>query len=285
MTRWLITGARGQLGSRLLDLLGPDAVGVGRAELDVTSAAAVDRLVADVRPDVVVNAAAYTAVDAAESHEDDAFAVNAAGPGHLAAALARHGGRLLHVSTDYVFAGTAGRPYEADDPTGPRTAYGRTKLVGERAVLAALPSAWVIRTAWMYGGPGANFVDTMLRLAATEPTVDVVADQTGSPTYVADLAAGLVTLGTSAAAPGVLHYVNSGTASWFELARAVFRDSGQDPDRVRPTTSARFVRPAARPPWSVLSTASWTARGLPPPRDWRTALRAYLAGRSADRAS
>jgi dTDP-4-dehydrorhamnose reductase len=284
VTRWLVTGARGQLGTHLVALLaGSDVVAVDLPELDVTSAAAVDAVVRDVRPDIVVNAAAYTAVDEAETDEDAALAVNGTAPGLLAAAVARIGGRLLHISTDYVFDGAACEPYEPTDPTHPRTAYGRTKLAGERAVLAALPSAVVVRTAWLYGGPGRNFVDTMVALEQSRDTVDVVADQIGSPTWARDLAGGLVALGEAPDHGGaVLHYVNTGRASWHELAQEVFRLVGADPARVRGVTSAEFVRPAPRPPWSVLSTTSWTDRGLPAPRDWRSALRDCLspAGRT-----
>ena len=247
MTRWLVTGAGGQLGSHLVALLGPSAIGLARADLDITSADAVAAAVREHRPDVVVNAAAYTAVDAAESDPDAAAAVNTDGPAHLAAALAVAGGHLVHVSTDYVFDGTSSRPYEPDDPTGPRTVYGRTKLAGEQAVLSALPSAHVVRSAWVYGGPGPNFVDTMLRLERERPSVDVVSDQVGSPTWVHDLAAALIALGGSNAAPGVLHYVNSGTASWNDLAREVFRLAGADPERVRAVTSSRIRAPGAAP--------------------------------------
>lgn len=279
MTRWLVTGAGGQLGSHLVELLGSSSVGLSRAELDITSATAVSAAVREHRPDVVINAAAYTAVDAAETEEAAAAAVNIDGAAHLAAAVAATGGRLVHVSTDYVFAGTASEPYEPEDPTGPRTAYGRTKLAGERAVLAALPSAHVVRSAWIYGGPGANFVGTMRRLERERPTVDVVTDQVGSPTWVRDLAQALIALGEADIAPGVLHYVNSGTASWYELARELFRLAGADPERVRPVTSEQFVRLAQRPAWSVLSVASWTARGLPAPRPWPEALADALAQR------
>lgn len=270
--RWLITGAGGQLGHHLAARLaaGPDEVVTRtRTQLDITAADAVEAAVATHRPDVVVNAAAYTAVDAAEADEAAAARVNATGPGLLAAALARHGGRLLHVSTDYVFAGTATTPYEPGDPTGPRTAYGRTKLAGEAAALAALPGrATVVRTAWVHGGPGPNFVATMLRLARERPGVDVVADQIGSPTWVGDLAAALLELGRSGVATPVLHYVNAGQASWHELAQAVFAAAGADPARVHPVTSAQFPRPAPRPAWSVLSTAAWTDAGLTAPRPW-----------------
>ena len=275
--RWLITGAAGQLGSHLTNVLGTAAVGVTRSELDISAAGAVADIVAALRPDVIVNAAAYTNVDAAETDEAGAYAVNATAVRHLADAAGRHGARLLHVSTDYVFDGNADRPYEPDDPTAPRTAYGRTKLAGEQFALER--GADVIRTAWVYGGPSANFVDTMLRLAAERDTLDVINDQTGSPTYVRDLAEALVELGRTGVPTGLRHFANAGTATWFDLAQAVFRGAGLDPERVHPTTSDRFVRPAPRPRWSVLSTASWTADGLGAPRDWRAALDAYLADR------
>lgn len=278
--RWLVTGASGQLGAHVVDLLaGRDVTALAHADLDITSEPAVEDAVATLRPDVVINAAAYTAVDAAETDEDAAAAVNGKGPGVLAAALARSGGRLVHVSTDYVFDGRSRHPYEAGDATGPATAYGRTKLAGERAALAALPGCIVVRSAWLYGGPGPNFVDTMLSLEQSRDTVDVVADQHGSPTWARDLAAALIAVGTSSTRPGIVHYVNGGVASWHDLAAAVFAGVGADPARVRPVTTERFPRPAPRPAWSVLSTASWTERGLPAPRDWRAALRDYLATR------
>ena len=277
--RWLVTGGGGQLGTHAAELLGDRALVLARADLDITDADAVEALIAEHRPDVVLNAAAYTAVDAAETDEPRAALVNETGPRLLAEALAGPGGRLIHVSTDYVFAGAATEPYEPDDPTGPRTAYGRTKLAGERAVRAALPDrAHVVRTAWVYGGPSPNFVDTMRRLERERDTVDVVTDQIGSPTWVRDLAAALVALGESDAPGGVLHYANAGRASWFELARETFRLVGADPDRVRPTTAAAFARPAPRPAWSVLSTRSWTGAGLPAPRPWPDALAAALTG-------
>ena len=279
--KWLVTGAAGQLGTHLLELLdGADVVGVTRADLDITDGDAVDALVRDTRPDVVVNAAAYTAVDAAEEAEADAFAGNELGPRLLAEALARRGGRLVHVSTDYVFAGDATRPYEPDDPTGPRTVYGRSKLAGEQAVRAALPGSHVVRTAWVYGGPSANFVDTMIKLEQSRETVDVVNDQLGSPTWVRDLAAALIALGSTDVPGAVLHYVNSGQASWFDLAREVFRLVGADPERVHPVSSAQFPRPAPRPAWSVLGTTSWTNLDLPAPRSWQAALREALAARA-----
>jgi dTDP-4-dehydrorhamnose reductase len=275
--RWLVTGARGQLGSHLLDLLGGAAIGLAHADLDITSAAAVSDAVREARPEVVVNAAAYTAVDAAETDEAAAYDVNATAVANLATACAATGARLLHVSTDYVFDGTASHPYRPDDPTGPRTVYGRTKLAGEEFALER--GGHVVRTAWVYGGPSANFVDTMLRLATQRETVDVVADQIGSPTYVRDLAAALIDLGRLPDPPALLHYANAGTASWFDLAQEVFRAAGLDPDRVRPVSSTEFVRPAPRPAWSVLSLDAWTEAGLPAPRDWRAAVREYVETR------
>lgn len=270
----LVTGAGGQLGTALLDLLGSHAVAYTHADLDIDSAYAVEAAIRDTAPAVVINAAAYTAVDAAESDEAAAMAINARAVGHLAAAARQHNARLLHVSTDYVFAGDADRAYEPGDPTGPRTAYGRTKLAGERLALEG--GATVVRTAWVYGGPSPNFVDTMLRLAAERDTVDVVADQVGSPTYVRDLAAALIEL-AGARLAGVFHYANAGTASWFDLAQETFRAAGLDPARVRPVTAAQFVRPAPRPAWSVLSTAAWTQAGLAAPRPWQDALHDYVS--------
>lgn len=277
-----MTGARGQLGSQLLrcaEAADVPVSGVGSAELDITDRGAVDSWV---RPDsVVVNCAAYTAVDAAESDEEAAAAVNEIGVRNLASACARAGARLVHVSTDYVFAGDATTPYEPDAPTGPRTAYGRTKLAGEHAIHEVSPDAQIVRTAWVYTGTGNDFVATMLRLERERETVQVVNDQTGSPTFSADLAAGLFELARTgdgrAAGVTTLHATNTGAATWFDLARAVFEGVGADPDRVLPCTSAEFVRPAPRPPYSVLSPAAWAAAGLTPLRPWRDALADALA--------
>jgi dTDP-4-dehydrorhamnose reductase len=287
VTRYLVTGAGGQLGADLLRVLAgsPDeVVGLTRAQLDVTSAAAVEKAVVDARPDVVLNAAAYTAVDAAEADEATALAVNAEGPANLARVCALHGGQLVHVSTDYVFAGDATTPYEVGAPTGPRSAYGRTKLAGEQAVRELLPErTWVVRTAWVYGETGGNFVKTMARLARERDTLDVVDDQYGSPTWSRDLAAGLVALAAATRAPGggpspgTYHCTNSGGTTWYGLARAVFAEIGADPERVRPTSTDAVPRPAPRPAYSVLSDASWRAAGLPPARPWRDALHAAFA--------
>jgi dTDP-4-dehydrorhamnose reductase len=279
VTRWLVTGAGGQLGSDLVAALrGEDVRAVARADLDIADSMSVARLVDEFAPDVVVNAAAYTAVDAAESDEDAAYRANATGPGVLAAALSGTKTRLIHVSTDYVFAGDASRPYDVDDPTGPKSAYGRTKLAGELAVRELLPDAsYVVRTAWVYGATGGNFVKTMTRLEGERDTVSVVDDQRGSPTWSADLAAGLVELGRSDAPAGVYHCTNTGDTTWFGLTRAIFEELGADPSRVQPTTTDAFPRPAPRPAYSVLSDAAWRAAGLTPLPPWRDALRAAFA--------
>ncbi len=276
--RLVVTGAGGQLGRALL-LLAPGARGFGRSELDITDSDAVRRVL---NPgDVVLNCAAYTAVDQAETEVRAAFAVNATGPAVLAAACVETGARLITVSTDYVFPGNSQQPYEPGDPTGPATVYGRSKLAGEQAVLELAPDAHIVRTAWVYTGRGTDFVATMRRLERERDSVNVVADQIGSPTYAPDLAAGLLELAARAPLPGaaarILHATNAGQVSWFELARAVFAGVGADPTRVHPCTTADFPRPAPRPAYSVLSGAAWAAAGLTPLRDWDVALADALA--------
>jgi dTDP-4-dehydrorhamnose reductase len=230
------------------------------------------------RPDVVVNCAAWTAVDDAETHEDLAYQVNAMGAAHLAEACASgHGGgqtRLVHISTDYVFAGDGRTPYAEHAPVAPRTAYGRSKLAGEQAVLRLLPRAgYVVRTAWLYGAHGSNFVATMIRLERERPTVNVVDDQRGQPTWTADVARQVVALVRSGGAAGIFHATSSGEASWYDLAREVFTVLGADPDRVRATSSSRYVRPAPRPAYSVLGHDGWAGVGVEAIGDWRLALR------------
>lgn len=273
--RLLVTGAHGLLGREILRLA-PTAVGLGRAELDITDrAAARDLLRAG---DVLINCAAYTAVDAAETDRATAFAVNADGPAALAAACADTGARLIHLSTDYVFPGTADRPYETTDPTGPATVYGDSKRAGEVAVLDRAPAAHVVRTAWVYTGVAGDFVATMRTLESTRETVTVVDDQHGSPTAAPDLAAALLELAARPDAPRLLHATNAGATTWFGLARAVFAELGADPDRVLPCDSSAFPRPAPRPAYSVLSPASWNSAGLAPLRPWKEALTAALSG-------
>ena len=275
--RWLITGAGGMLGRDLGAALAAagesGVVAATRAELDITDADAVRAAVAGA--DVVLNAAGWTDVDGAEVAEEDATAVN----GHAVETLAKEaGGRLIHISTDYVFAGDATVPYSEDAAPAPINAYGRGKLVGERAVRAA--GGYVVRTAWLYGAHGPSFVRTMLRLAGERETVAVVTDQQGPPTWSRALATQVVALAGAAAAgratPGVYHGTAAGQASWYDLAQAVFAEAGLDPDRVRPTTSDRFPRPARRPAYSVLGHARWAGTGVSPLPHWRTMLTAAM---------
>ncbi|MFG2866920.1 dTDP-4-dehydrorhamnose reductase [Streptomyces sp. NPDC048338] len=279
MSRWLITGAGGMLGRDLHEVLregGAHSVtALTRKDLDITDLEAVRAAVAG--QDVVVNAAAWTDVDGAEAEEAAATRVNGDAVRVLAQACAEQGAVLLQVSTDYVFPGDADRPYPHDAPTAPVNAYGRSKLVGELAVAELLPErGYVVRTAWLYGAHGRNFVSTMLGLAEQRETLDVVDDQRGQPTWTRALARQLRDLGEAAVAgtapAGVYHGTASETATWFDLARAAFELSGLDPERVRPTTSEKFVRPARRPSYSVLAHERWAEAGIAVQPHWRDQL-------------
>lgn len=274
MTRYLVTGAAGMLGRDLQHaLVDREVTALPRTELDITDAEAVAEAVAG--HDVVFNTAAYTDVDGAETHEAEAFAVNAEGVENLARAAALHGARFVTISTDYVFDGAASEPYAEDHPRDPINAYGRSKAAGEQRAIAAHPDgAFVVRTAWLYGVSGPNFVTTMLRLAAGNPTVSVVDDQLGQPTWSADLAAQLVTMMDADAPAGIYHGTSTGQTSWFGFARAIFAEAGLDPERVLPTDSASFPRPARRPAYSVLGHEAWRRVGMAPIRPWREALAA-----------
>jgi dTDP-4-dehydrorhamnose reductase len=278
MTRWLVTGAGGMLGQDLTAVLagsGAEVIGLDRSALDITDQAATGRAVGDVRPDVVVNCAAWTAVDDAESHEAQALAVNGDGAANLAAACAKAGARLMQPSTDYVFDGNGTQPYPEDYPTAPRSAYGRTKLAGEQAVLGLLPdSGYVLRTAWLYGAHGPNFIRTMIRLEAAKDTVAVVDDQHGQPTWTADVARQILRLAEADGPPGIYHASSSGATTWMGLAREVFRLLGADEQRVTATTSDQLARPAPRPAYSVLGHARWASAGLQPLPDWRASVHA-----------
>jgi dTDP-4-dehydrorhamnose reductase len=290
VSRWLVTGAAGMLGRDLTALLtarGEEFTALGRADLDITDAAAAASAVSAVKPDVVVNCAAWTAVDAAEEHEPQALAVNGRGAANLAAACAEAGALLVQPSTDYVFDGNARVPYAEDAPTAPAGAYGRTKLAGEQAVRAALPDgSYVVRTAWLYGAHGKNFVKTMLRLARNGTAPGVVADQHGQPTWTADVAEQVCALIAASAPPGVYHATSSGQTSWFGFAEEIFalyQDSNNEhPERERltprPITTADYPTPAQRPAYSVLGHQAWQAAGIKPIGDWRDALhRAFPA--------
>jgi dTDP-4-dehydrorhamnose reductase len=284
--RIVIAGAGGQAGSCLAAEAirrGRDVLALTSSQWDITDPQAAGQVVQ--AGDVVINCAAYTNVDGAEGDEERAYAVNAAGPERIARACARAGARLIHISTDYVFSGDFGgsapHPYESDDDPAPLSVYGRTKLSGEHAVLAASPEAVVVRTAWVYtGASGKDFVAVMRKLAAGDGLVEVVDDQTGSPTYVADLVAALLEVadGQVTRPPnGIVHAANAGAVSRFGQARAVFEGVGADPERVVPVSSAHKPRPAPRPPYSALSGRHSERAGLSPLRPWRDALAQALA--------
>jgi dTDP-4-dehydrorhamnose reductase len=267
--RLMITGAGGQLGARLRELA-PWATAYDRASLDVTDAAAVRDAVS--RHDVIINAAAWTDVDGAEAAESAATLVNGASE----IGSAGEGKRLIHVSTDYVFDGAASTPYQENSRTNPINAYGRSKLAGEQAVLAA--GGTVVRTAWLYDTSGRNFMTTMLKLAAERDVLTVVDDQHGQPTWALALARQLLALASAQDAPaGIYHGTCGGKTTWYGFAREIFRLSGLDPDRIQPTTSDKFPRPARRPAYSVLAHENWTAAGLTPLPPWNTTLAEALA--------
>jgi dTDP-4-dehydrorhamnose reductase len=275
--RLLVTGAGGMLGAAVADAAaerGHDVVPLPRAELDVTDATAVRRAVADVGPHAVVHCAAWTDVDGAEADEARATAVNGAGAGHVASAAARAGARVVHVSTDYVFDGRQSASYVEDDEPGPLSAYGRSKLAGERAVAAAAEDHAIVRTAWLFGAGGRNFVDTVLALAQDRDELRVVADQVGSPTWVGHLAPALVDL-AEAGGRGIFHVAAAGRCSWHGLAVEAFARARLD-CRAIPTTSADFPRPAPRPACSVLCSTRPDAPVLPP---WQEGLAAHMAAR------
>jgi dTDP-4-dehydrorhamnose reductase len=285
--RLLVFGAGGIVGRATVgeaSRRGWPAVGLARAELDVTDAAAVGAALARHAPELVINAAGFTQVDRCESEPGRAFAVNATAVGELARACARAGARLVHLSTDYVFAGAGARPFREDDPTGPLSVYGASKLEGERRALA-VPGTLLVRTSWVFGRGGANFVDTIAgRLRRGESPLRVVADQVGCPTYAPFLAKALLDLGESRAA-GTVHYRNRESVSWFDFARAIAAElravgalGGLDAPETRivPARSEEIVRPARRPAWSVLDVARFEALAGRPVEAWRDGLVLHL---------
>lgn len=277
---WLVVGAGGQLGRSLTKALtdaGIRNTAVTRSECDITSRSGVDAVLERVRPTIVVNTAAWTAVDAAEDHPHEAALINETGARTLAAACRASGSRLVHISTDYVFDGSADSPIPEDAICSPRTVYGRTKRAGEIAVLEELGDmCCVIRTAWLYSEFGSNFAKTMMRRALAESPVSVVDDQIGQPTNAHDLARHLIHLVTSGAPHGIYHGTNSGQASWFDFARRIYAFAGVDTSLVSPTDTNSFPTKAVRPKYSVLSHGRTTANGIEEMRPWDDALAASI---------
>jgi dTDP-4-dehydrorhamnose reductase len=281
----LVTGAAGMLGREVCGVAqraGHEPVAIDLPELDITDPRAVATFLERLQPEAILNCAAWTDVDGAETHSEQAHAVNADGAGNLARAAAAIEVPLLHISTDYVFDGRApldanghARAYLESDPTGPRSVYGESKLAGEQQVLAASPRHTVVRTAWLYGLHGRNFVDTMLRLADAREAVQVVDDQVGSPTWSGHLAPALVGL-LEREVGGLVHLTGGGAISWNGFAQEIFRQAERD-CRVEPASSAQMARAAERPAWSVLESERGEVLPMP---DWRDGLAGYLAARA-----
>lgn len=276
MSRWLIAGAFGMLGrdlQRQLVAAGHDVTALSHRDLEVTDADAVEAAVAG--HDVVVNAAAFTRVDDAEVEIDAATAVNATGAANLASASALARARFVQISTDYVFDGHASTPYPEDAPVSPLSVYGRSKADGERLARLAYPDGTVIlRTAWLYGASGANFVSAILGLAAHKDTVSVLTDQLGQPTWTVDLARQIVQTVDARVPAGIYHATNAGATSRFDFAREIFRLAGLDPERVIRSASGADDRPAPRPAYSVLGQDAWGTVGVRAMRPWQEALAA-----------
>jgi dTDP-4-dehydrorhamnose reductase len=270
----LVTGGRGMLGhdiDRVFGDAGDDVTIAGRDDLDITSPEACQAVVPGHA--LVVNAAAWTKVDGAEEHEAEAFDANARGAANVARACAEHDAILVHISTDYVFAGDATSPYPEDAPIAPRSAYGRTKAAGEWAVRAVCPRSYIVRTAWLYGEHGPNFVKTMARLARERDRLTIVDDQRGQPTWTLDLAEGIRRLVAAEVPFGTYHGTSGGETTWCGFARAIVAELGMDPGMVHPITTDEFPLPAPRPAYSVLGHSAWRAAGVEPLPDWQDALR------------
>ena len=271
MTRILVVGAGGMLGRDLMSELGDlNVEGLARKDLDIRDSAQVAEAVSGF--DVVINAAAYTKVDDAETNGELAFGVNAAGAENLALGTAAANAHLVQVSTDYVFDGRAQTPYSEDAPAHPLSVYGQSKRNGENSVMKLNPRFSIVRTAWLYGENGPNFPKTVARLGREREFLEVVDDQIGQPTSTIDVARLIRALILGGNPSGVFHATNSGATSWWKFAQVLFEKAGWDPTRVRPISSAEFVRPAPRPGWSVLGHDRWEACGLKGPRPWEEAL-------------
>jgi dTDP-4-dehydrorhamnose reductase len=273
--RVTLFGATGLLGQDLVHALhGEQLTALSSQDADLRDRVRVNRIVSDSQPDWIILSSAYTDVDGCESNRDHALAVNCEGAVHVAQAARHAKARLLFLSTDYVFDGTKGAPYETDDPRNPINVYGQTKARAEVRLLDLLPEVCIVRTSWLFGQGGKCFPATILKLASTRPEIFVVNDQRGSPTFTLDLASALVELCRNQAR-GIVHATNRGECTWYDFAKEIVRQAGL-PAEVKPVTTAEFPRPARRPAYSVLSPKSLQARGIQMP-DWKDALRRYLA--------
>lgn len=275
----IVTGAKGQLGTDVVhlfkDLPGYEVYGFGRENLDITDGGQVQRVFAEINPDIVIHAAAYTKVDQAESDSDAAYKVNAIGTRNIAIAAEKTESKLVYVSTDYVFNGEAVAPLNEFEPTNPVSVYGKSKLAGEQFVRDFHSRYFIVRTSWVYGIHGQNFVKTMIKLAQEKDELQVVHDQIGSPTYAWDLANKIAEI-VSTDNYGTYHVSNSGVCSWFEFAQAIFEEAGMKIN-VNPCTTEDFPRPAPRPKYSVLDHMGLRLNGFEEMRHWRDALREFIA--------
>ncbi len=273
----LITGANGQLGKELVELFtekGFEVYGFGRDKMDITNQAQVQEVISTLKPNIILHSAAHTQVDLAESEPEQAFSINAYGTRNVAVAAEAVGAKLVYVSTDYVFDGTADEPYNEFSPTSPLGVYGKSKLAGEQFVRDLHSKFFIVRTSWVYGKHGANFVKTMLKLGEEREELSVVADQRGCPTYTLDLAHVILEL-VDTKAYGVYHVSNSGSCSWYEFAKEIFEISEMKV-QINPCTTADFHRPAARPANSVFEHMSIKLNNFTPIRHWREALSSFL---------
>ncbi|HFJ9293024.1 dTDP-4-dehydrorhamnose reductase [Bacillus sp. RZ2MS9] len=273
----LVTGAKGQLGQDVVSLLKEqtwEVFGFGREELNITDEKQVSEKVLLIQPDIIIHTAAYTQVDQAESDEESAFKVNAEGTKYLAQAAEAVGAKFCYVSTDYVFDGTKDTPYKPDDQTNPQTVYGKSKLVGEQYTQEYCSKSYIVRTSWVFGLYGNNFVKTMLRLAEENKELGIVHDQVGSPTYTTDLARFIISL-VQTDKYGVYHGSNSGVCSWYEFAKEIFKQSNIE-IVVNPLKTEDFPRPAARPKYSVLDKGMIEENGFESLQNWKEALKDFL---------
>jgi dTDP-4-dehydrorhamnose reductase len=274
---WAVLGHAGMLGQDFMAALASrNVTGFDRAEFDITDLDSVRSVITDF--DVVINCAAWTAVDDAEEKEPAALAINGDGPKNVAIVCKDIGAKLVHISTDYVFSGDATSPYAEDTLVGPKSAYGRTKLAGEIAIRETLPlDHYIVRTAWLYGEYGPNFIKTMLNLEKVKETISVVDDQIGQPTWTKDLVSQIIAMVDANVPSGTYHGTSSGQTSWFGLTQRIYELIEANPNRVLPTTTDAFPRPAPRPAYSVLGHDKWVTAGMSPIRNWEEALAAAFA--------